>query len=160
MYCKEYELDKVQPITRPITEMDALMLNYWLSTFVQEVAECSKDPYPSKPFTRLCVAFADSWWKRTQPSSSISWTLWTKGAWMGIIGEGGRLIFWNLRKLHWTFLFSSLDLLSLDEYWMQKWRIGLELALVWKWNKKKKSQSAVIWNVFPGYCLLKINDLC
>ena len=80
MYYKEYELGKVQPLTRPITEMDALTLNYWLSTFVQEVAECSKDPYPSKPFTRLCVGFADSWWKRTQPSSSISWTLQTKGA--------------------------------------------------------------------------------
>ena len=24
VYCKEYELDKVQPLTRPITEMDAL----------------------------------------------------------------------------------------------------------------------------------------
>ena len=80
IYCKEYELDKVQPLTRPITEMDALTPNYWLSTFVQEVAKCSKDPYPSKTFTRLCVAFANSWWKRTQPSSSISWTLRTKGA--------------------------------------------------------------------------------
>ena len=45
---KEYELDKVQPLTRPITEMDALTLNYWLSKFVQEVAKCSKDPYPPK----------------------------------------------------------------------------------------------------------------
>ena len=35
---KEYELDKVQPLTRPITEMDALTLNYWLSKLVQEVA--------------------------------------------------------------------------------------------------------------------------
>ena len=35
MYCKEYELDKVHPLTRPITEMDALTLNYWLSTFVK-----------------------------------------------------------------------------------------------------------------------------
>ena len=34
---KEYELDKVQPLTWPITEMDALTLNYWLSKFVQEV---------------------------------------------------------------------------------------------------------------------------
>ena len=45
---KEYELDKVQPLTRPITEMDALTLNYWLSKFVQGVAKCSKDPYPPK----------------------------------------------------------------------------------------------------------------
>ena len=28
---KEYELDKVQPLTRPISEMDALTLNYRLS---------------------------------------------------------------------------------------------------------------------------------
>ena len=35
---KEYELDKVQPLTRPITEMDALTLNYLLSKLVQEVA--------------------------------------------------------------------------------------------------------------------------
>ena len=38
---KEYELDKVQPLTQPITEMDAFLLNYWLSKFVQEVAKCS-----------------------------------------------------------------------------------------------------------------------
>ena len=37
---KEYELHKVQPLTRPITEMDALTLNYWLSKFVQEVSPC------------------------------------------------------------------------------------------------------------------------
>ena len=53
MYCKEYELDKVQPLTRPITEMDALTLNHWLSTFVQEVAKCSKDPYPSKTLYQI-----------------------------------------------------------------------------------------------------------
>ena len=69
---KEYELDKVQPLTGPITEMDTLTLNYWLSKLVQEVAKCSKDPYPRKiRCTRLSAAFADSWWKRTQPSSSI-----------------------------------------------------------------------------------------
>ena len=78
---KEYELDKVQPLTRPITEMDALTLNYWLSKLVQEVAKCSKDPCPPKiRCNRLSAAFADSWWKRTQPSSSIPWTLQTKVA--------------------------------------------------------------------------------
>ena len=41
---REYELDKVQPLTRPITEMDVLTLKYWLSKFVQEVAKYSKDP--------------------------------------------------------------------------------------------------------------------
>ena len=50
---KEYELDKVQPLTRPITEMDALTLNYWLSKFVQEVAKCSKDPYPPKTLYQI-----------------------------------------------------------------------------------------------------------
>ena len=57
---KEYELDKVQLLTQPVTEMDALTLNYLLSKF------CSRGAY--------------SWWKRTQPSSSIPWTLQTKGA--------------------------------------------------------------------------------
>ena len=50
---REYELDKVQPLTRPITEMDALTLNYWLSKFVQEVAKCSKDPCPSKALYQI-----------------------------------------------------------------------------------------------------------
>ena len=45
---KEYELNKVQPLTRPITEMDALSLN-----FVQEVAKCSKDPYPPKTLYQI-----------------------------------------------------------------------------------------------------------
>ena len=44
--------------------------------------------------------------------------------------QGGRFDILNLRKLHQTFLFSLLDLLSLDECWMQKGRMGLELALV------------------------------
>ena len=50
---KEYELDKVQPLTRPITEMDALTLNYWLSKFIQEVAKCSRDPYPPKTLYQI-----------------------------------------------------------------------------------------------------------
>ena len=50
---KEYELNKFQPLTRPITEMDALTLNYWLSKFVQEVAKCSKDPYPPKTLYQI-----------------------------------------------------------------------------------------------------------
>ena len=36
---KEYELWKVQPLTVPVTDMDALTLNYWFSKFVQEVAK-------------------------------------------------------------------------------------------------------------------------
>lgn len=54
---KEYELDKVQPLTQPITKMDALMLNYWLSKFVQELAKCSKDPYPKKLYQIVCSIF-------------------------------------------------------------------------------------------------------
>ena len=55
---KEYELDKVQPLTQPITEMDALMLNYWLSKFVQELAKCSKDLYPLKKLYQIvCSIF-------------------------------------------------------------------------------------------------------
>ena len=50
---KEYGLDKVQPLTRPITGMDTLTLNYWLSKFVQEVAKCSKDPYPPKTLYQI-----------------------------------------------------------------------------------------------------------
>ena len=50
---KEYELDKVQPLSWSITEMDALTLNYWLSKFVQEVAKCSKDPYPPKTLNQI-----------------------------------------------------------------------------------------------------------
>ena len=50
---KEYELYKVQPLTRPITEMDPLSLNYWLSKFVQEVTKCSKDPYPPKTLYQI-----------------------------------------------------------------------------------------------------------
>ena len=91
---EEYELDKVRSLTQPITEMDALTLNYWLSKLVQEVAKCSKDPYPPKiRCTRLSAAFSDSWWKRTQPSSSIPWTLPTKVTWIGVLGEGGRSLF-------------------------------------------------------------------
>ena len=46
-------MDKVQPLTRPITEDDALSLNYWLSKFVQEVAKCFKDPCPPKTLYQI-----------------------------------------------------------------------------------------------------------
>ena len=49
----EYQLDKVQPLSRPITEMNALTLNYWLFKIVQEVAKCSKDPYPPKTLYQI-----------------------------------------------------------------------------------------------------------
>ena len=37
----EYELHKVQPLTVPLTDLDALTLSYCLSKFVQEVANYS-----------------------------------------------------------------------------------------------------------------------
>jgi len=50
---KEYELDKAQPLTRPTTEMDALMIDYWLTKFVQEVAKGFKDPCPPKTLYQI-----------------------------------------------------------------------------------------------------------
>ena len=50
---KEYELHKVQSLTKPVTDMDALMLKYWLSKFIQEVAKSSKDPYPPKTLYQI-----------------------------------------------------------------------------------------------------------
>ena len=50
---KEYELDKVQSLTRPITEMNTLLFNYWLSKFFQEEAKCSKGPHPSKTLYQI-----------------------------------------------------------------------------------------------------------
>ena len=46
---------RVQPLTRPMIEIDVLMLNYWLSKFVQEVAKCSKDPYPPKTLYQIVM---------------------------------------------------------------------------------------------------------
>ena len=86
---KEYELDKVQPLTQPITEMDALTLNYWLSKFVQGVAKCSKDPYPPKTVYQIVCGIRrfmveknpaiefnplDSWDKRC-----MNWCYWRGG---------------------------------------------------------------------------------
>ena len=51
--------------------------------------------------------------------------------------RGGPLDILKLKEIASNFPFSSLDLLSLDEYWTQKYRMGLELALVRKRNKKK-----------------------
>ena len=61
-------MDKFQPLTRPITEMDALTLDYWLSKFVQEVAKCSKDPYPLKTLYQIICGIRRFMVERTQPS--------------------------------------------------------------------------------------------
>ena len=84
---KDYELDKVQPLTRPITEINALTPSSRGSTIgypnlFKRWQNVPKIHTLRKRCTRLLAAFADSWWKRTQPSSSIPWTLQTKG------GEG------------------------------------------------------------------------
>ena len=85
---------------------------------------------PSKNIVSDCLL------KRTQPSSSIPWSLQTKG------------------KLHRTFLFSSLDLLSLDKFWTQKWRMGAGIGLKAKqkgrarhwWRRKEALAKWSIWN--------------
>ena len=52
---EDCQRDKVQPVTRPIAEMDALTLNYWLSKFIQEVAKCSKISIPSENLVPDCL---------------------------------------------------------------------------------------------------------
>ena len=90
---KEYELHKVQPLTQPITEMDALTFNYWLSKFVQEVAKSSKDPYPPKTLYQIVCGIRRFMVEKNpaiefNPLDSsdkrcVNWRYW----------RGGRLIF-------------------------------------------------------------------
>ena len=48
---KEYDLHKVTAVSADIAGMDALLLNYWLSKFVMEVAKKSGERYPPKSVT-------------------------------------------------------------------------------------------------------------
>ena len=68
---KEYELEKVQPLTRPITEVDALTFNYWLSKFVQEVAKCSKDPYLPKMLYQIVCGMHSPIHSGKEPSHRV-----------------------------------------------------------------------------------------
>ena len=45
---KNYDIKKVQSLNTPLLYMDATSLNYWLTTFVQEVAKRSKERYPPR----------------------------------------------------------------------------------------------------------------
>ena len=110
--------------------------------FVQEVAKCSKDPYPPKTLYQIVCGIRRFMVEKTPAIKSnpldssdkrcMNWHYWRGGP-------------FDILKLQEIFIrkshFFSLDLLSLDEYWTQKWKMGLELVFVWKWNKKKKSQS-------------------
>ena len=95
--------------------MDALTLNYWLSIFFQEVAKCSKDPYPPKTLYQIVCGICRFMVQKNpaiefNPLESsdkrcVNWNYW----------RGGPFDILKLRKLHRTFLFSLQDLLSLDE---------------------------------------------
>ena len=52
---KEYEFDKVQPLTRPITEIDALTLNYWLSKFCSRGGKVVQRSIPSENVVPDCL---------------------------------------------------------------------------------------------------------
>ena len=43
---KDYNLHKVTAVSADLAGMDALLLNYWLSKFVTEVAKKSGERYP------------------------------------------------------------------------------------------------------------------
>ena len=53
-YC---ELHKVQPLSTDLESMDACSLNYWLSKFVQEVANAEGKSIQQGPFTALSAEF-------------------------------------------------------------------------------------------------------
>ena len=90
---EDCQRDKVQLVTRPIAEMDALTLNYWLSKFIQEVAKCSKDPYLPKTLYQI-VCYIRRFMVEKNPaiefnpldSSDKRCVNWR-------YGRGGRLIF-------------------------------------------------------------------
>ena len=138
---KEYELDKVQPLTRPITEMDALMLNYWLSKFVQEVLKWSKDPCPRKTLYQIVCGIRrfmvekNSAIKFNPLDSSdkrcVNWRYW-RGVPFDIL---------KLKEIASNFSLFVIRFANFRWILDADMKDGHELALVWKRNKKKKSQS-------------------
>ena len=50
---KDYEVQKVQPLSTPLIEMDAMTLNYWMSKFVQEVSKSPQERYPPKTLYQI-----------------------------------------------------------------------------------------------------------
>ena len=45
---KKYDFHQVEALETPLVEMSALSVNYWLTKFVQEVANPSKERYPPR----------------------------------------------------------------------------------------------------------------
>ena len=50
---KDYELNRVQALDEKLKEMSAISLNYWLSEFVQEVANKNGGRYPSRTLYQI-----------------------------------------------------------------------------------------------------------
>ena len=65
----------IQPFTVPVTGMDALTLNYWLSRFVQEVAKSSKDPYPPKTLNQIVCGIRRFMVEKNPAIEFNPWTL-------------------------------------------------------------------------------------
>ena len=77
---KHYDLHKAQSLEVLLIQMDALSLKYWLTKFIQEVAKPSRERYPPKRYTRLCVEYVVSSRKRKRSWILILPMLRTKGA--------------------------------------------------------------------------------
>ena len=61
---KDYDLHKVTALSADIARMDALLLNYWLSKFVMEVAKKSGGRYPPKPLFMVSFVCSSVIWRR------------------------------------------------------------------------------------------------
>ena len=130
MVVKQYELDKTQPLTWPITEMDALTLNYWLSKFVQEVAKCSKDPYPPKMLYQIVCGIHRFMVERNpaiefNPLDSsdkrcVNWQYW----------RGGPFDILKLKEIASNFSLFLIRFAIFRRILDTEMKMGLELALV------------------------------
>ena len=69
----------IQPFTVPVTGMDALTLNYWLSKFVLEMAKSSKYPYPPKTLNQIVCGIRRFMVEKNPAIELILWTLQTQG---------------------------------------------------------------------------------
>ena len=120
-----------------ITEMDALMLNYWLSKFVQEMAKCCKDPYPPKTLYQIVCGIRQFMVEknptiRFSPLDSsdkrcVNWCYW----------RGGPFDISKLKQIASNFSLFLIRFAILRRIWDTEMKNqGLELALVWKRRKK------------------------
>ena len=53
---KDYDVHRVHSLEENLEDLDSLSLNYWLTKFVQEVANKNGGRYPSRPCMELFVA--------------------------------------------------------------------------------------------------------